>query len=74
MLHLEGHLTGNSCEVLEGECRRWTGLGKRVLLDLSRLILVDRHGTRLLISLRSDRVEAIHVPPLIAELILDAEG
>ncbi len=74
VLYLEGHLAGNSCEVLEEECRRWRGLEKHVLLDLSRLMLVDRRGARLLISLRSDRVEATHVSPLIADLLLDAES
>jgi anti-anti-sigma regulatory factor len=66
-LHLEGHLAGAWIAELSETCERILIEGKRLVLDLQNVSLIDRPGFDLLAALSHRAVSLVGCSPFQAE-------
>jgi ABC-type transporter Mla MlaB component len=71
-LRLEGRLTGQWVELLQGTCEAPLETGVKIVVDLKNVSFVDRDGFVLLRSLADHGVEIRNALPFISEQIKKA--
>jgi len=71
VLILQGCVVAASADLLERECLELRRSGFRVVLDLARVVFMDRFGVKLLGRLRSTGVRIVGCVPLLAAMLAD---
>ena len=71
VLALRGSVVAASADRLERECLEWRRSGFRVVLDLERVVFMDRFSVKLLGRLRSTGVRIVGCSRLLAAMLMD---
>ena len=69
MLKVEGQLVAEWVGEMEAECSRWMASGRKVLLDLADVTLLDDRGVRMLKRIILDGVGLVNCSALINGLL-----
>ena len=69
LLNLEGKITDQWADLLDGECRSYLRQRKAVHLDCSHIDFIDARGVEVLNNLRQTQVNLMSAPGFITELL-----
>ena len=69
LLNLEGKITDQWADLLDGECRSYLRQRKAVHLDCSHVDFIDARGVEVLNNLRQTQVNLMSAPGFITELL-----
>lgn len=73
-LKVEGRIAADWVRVLREEMRRSLEEKQAVVLDFADVRFVDRQGVEMLRQMRAAEVRIVNCPPLIGELLAEAEA
>ncbi len=73
-LKVEGRIAADWAGVLQEEVRRALGEKGAVVLDFAEVRFVDRQGVEMLRQMREAKIRIVNCPPLIEELLAEAEA
>jgi hypothetical protein len=73
-LRIEGWIVADSVGELERECQEQLRCGKRVRLDLSRVVYVDAHSAEILRRMTTGEVTIVNQSALIDDLLREGRS